>query len=156
MQQNHADAIRRLADEKPELYQHYLRIKFPLWMSYTPGGHNYSKGYTNIDRQLHLMAWAAETRELCKLAEELGIRIDGMPFHHQYDKSVELLMIRYSQAANLRKLRNSWKQVLEELGLNVPDSDWRRARQHHDEWAEEWKHFRKTINLAYGHLVINK
>jgi len=120
-------------------YMHFVSVRFPDWMSMTPGGQNYRMD-VHMTIAERVVRWERATAELVAEAIRLGIRIDGGPGITKESASNNRA-VRYSVATQLRKIRNGWKKVMLTLDLKHDDTMWRLPNARTGVWNEEWREF---------------
>lgn len=128
-------------------YLHFINVRFPEWMSMTPGGQNYRMDvYMTIAERV--VRWERATVELVAEAIRLGIRIDGGPGTTKLTPDNQRA-VRYSVATQLRKIRNGWKKVMFKLDLKHDDSMWRLPNARSGVWTEEWREFHAVTKQMF-------
>lgn len=136
------------AKAKDPAYVRFLEVTFPNFMSHTPGGCNYLNTRFTVDERVE--RWYDACVSLLEEAKYLGIRIDGFPYAPEKYSTPERMAVKYIVSANLRQIRNTWKDLMKSLGCDYGDRLWRLPRDHEQEWAEEWRYFSRMVVSVYG------
>jgi hypothetical protein len=127
---------------------HYMTVLFPEWMSHTPGGLNYQMD-TYLDIQQRAIRWHNVTNRLVEAAQALNVRLDGGPGICFDDTKENGRVVRFSMAAELRKMRNGWKKEMRHADLHYNDEMWRLPDARTGVWDDEWLEFRSTVKKMF-------
>ncbi|QBJ02906.1 hypothetical protein MZD04_gp380 [Pseudomonas phage Psa21] len=144
----HAIAKLHVMAENPE-YIEYLTVKFPEWMSHSPGGLNY---LPNVfpNRLTRVRRWMDATIEIIRESQRLGIGLNGYPAPMPPPGSMEEPAVFYSVAGKIRDARKGWKNHMRLLDFVPCDDLWRCEDARSGAWEKEWKEFRELVYSEYG------
>ena len=131
--------------KNPE-WEHYMKVVFPMMMSYVPGGINYDM---TIELPRRVINWVHQHDRVRNACLKVGCGINGgmeFPLTDDWDQHWDRIR-DMSVSGNLRKYRRKWKRTMDILGWNCSDNLWRRPEDGRDNalWGDEWKAFHREI-----------
>lgn len=123
---------------------HNLTSRFPFLMAHVPGGIHYDRDNTTLTQRAHEFVMIVKSYiEHCNnhgVTMTMGVQEEGA---YDVDKMPAFLAV----STYLRRVRRSWKRIMNTHGWDCSDALWRRPEdgRDHDTWGDEWKLFRAEV-----------